>query len=70
MMEINESPVFLRLDPAPSPAAKDLPVYLYESGERGEGRDGKGVRWGSGAKVSFFPASQLLGVLGPTDLSL
>ncbi len=32
-MEINESPVFLRLDPSKDAAQKDLPVYLYESGE-------------------------------------
>ena len=31
-MEINESPVFLRLDPSREPSQKDLPVYLYESG--------------------------------------
>ena len=31
-MEINESPVFLRLDPSREPTQKDLPVYLYESG--------------------------------------
>ena len=33
IMEINEAPVYLRLDPLVSPAAKDLPVCLYESGE-------------------------------------
>jgi hypothetical protein len=33
-MEVNESPVFLRLDPQRDAAQKDLPVYLYESGER------------------------------------
>lgn len=32
-MEVNESPVFLRLDPKRDAAQKDLPVYLYESGE-------------------------------------
>jgi hypothetical protein len=31
-MEINESLVFLRLDPSREPTQKDLPVYLYESG--------------------------------------
>lgn len=31
-MEVNESPVFLRLDPSKDAAQKDLPVYLYESG--------------------------------------
>ncbi|KAI7842094.1 hypothetical protein COHA_004289 [Chlorella ohadii] len=31
LMEINESPVFLRLDPSKDAAQKDLPVYLYES---------------------------------------
>ena len=32
LMDINESPVFLRLDPSCEPSRKDLPVYLYESG--------------------------------------
>ena len=36
-MEINESPIFLRLDPRCDPGQKDLPVYLYESGTA-EGR--------------------------------
>ncbi|GAB4821425.1 hypothetical protein N2152v2_008471 [Parachlorella kessleri] len=31
IMEINEAPVYLRLDTAISPAAKDLPVFLHES---------------------------------------
>ncbi|EFN52982.1 hypothetical protein CHLNCDRAFT_58697 [Chlorella variabilis] len=31
LMEINESPIFLRLDPRCDPGQKDLPVYLYES---------------------------------------
>ncbi|PSC73827.1 COP9 signalosome complex subunit 6a [Micractinium conductrix] len=31
LMDINESPVFLRLDPSCEPSRKDLPVYLYES---------------------------------------
>ena len=29
---LNESPVFLLLDPAPHPSQKELPVHLYESG--------------------------------------
>ena len=35
LMEVNESPIFLRLDPDADPAgARDqLPVYLYESGK-------------------------------------
>jgi hypothetical protein len=32
IMEINEAPVYLRLDPTVTPTAKDLPVFLYESG--------------------------------------
>lgn len=32
IMELNESPVLLLLDPTPSPASNDLPVALYESG--------------------------------------
>lgn len=39
-MEINESPVFLRLDPTQSPGQKDLPVWLYESGARRGKREG------------------------------
>ncbi|KAL4439478.1 hypothetical protein ABPG77_008807 [Micractinium sp. CCAP 211/92] len=31
LMEVNESPVFLRLDPSKDPSQKDLPVFLYES---------------------------------------
>uniref|UniRef100_A0A061R6C1 COP9 signalosome complex subunit 6 n=1 Tax=Tetraselmis sp. GSL018 TaxID=582737 RepID=A0A061R6C1_9CHLO len=31
MMDINESPVFLLLNPAPSASSKDLPIALYES---------------------------------------
>ncbi|KAL4437304.1 hypothetical protein ABPG75_004443 [Micractinium tetrahymenae] len=31
LMEVNESPVFLRLDPSRDPSQKDLPVCLYES---------------------------------------
>ena len=33
-MEVNESPIFLRLDPTPTADQRDLPVYLYESGAR------------------------------------
>ena len=29
---LNESPVFLLLDPAPRAGQKELPVHLYESG--------------------------------------
>ena len=32
VMALNESPVFLLLDPAPRPAGKELPLKLYESG--------------------------------------
>ena len=31
-MEMNESPVYLILDPSPTPGQKDLPVSLYETG--------------------------------------
>jgi COP9 signalosome complex subunit 6 len=31
LMEVNESPIFLRLDPSKDASQKDLPVYLYES---------------------------------------
>lgn len=32
-MEINESPIYVLLNPTINPAAKDLPVTVYESGE-------------------------------------
>ncbi|KAL4855882.1 COP9 signalosome complex subunit 6a [Chlorella vulgaris] len=31
LMDLNESPIFLRLDPRCDPTQKDLPVHLYES---------------------------------------
>ena len=34
IMNLNESPVFLLLDPAVHDRHKDLPVSLYESGEQ------------------------------------
>jgi len=33
LMEINESPIYVLLNPAINPAAKDLPVTVYESGK-------------------------------------
>lgn len=33
MMDINEAPVFLLLNPEPNAASNDLPITLYESGE-------------------------------------
>lgn len=32
LMDINESPVYVLLNPAINPAQKDLPVTIYESG--------------------------------------
>lgn len=37
LMDLNESPIFLRLDPRCDPTQKDLPVHLYESGEGSPG---------------------------------
>uniref|UniRef100_A0A7S0N1E2 COP9 signalosome complex subunit 6 n=1 Tax=Pyramimonas obovata TaxID=1411642 RepID=A0A7S0N1E2_9CHLO len=31
LVEINESPIYMRLDPVITPASKDLPITLYES---------------------------------------
>ena len=60
LMEVNESPVFLRLDPTQSPGQKDLPVWLYESGAPGAGQGRLGwavVGMAARAAVAAKPAA-------------